>query len=216
MTDEDTVGTYVEDSKRTRSRNELLDLADFHRTTYGTEEIDLANWLDGDEILDDPIRLAYLADLMADTKSLASLAEGAIKRRLSSVLDGAAVRVGDVVYVDGAGSGKWSPTPELWTWLVKTFGEGVLDRYLKAIVSGIRVTAIDKIAEEAGLGSGADEEEREKSAHRTVRDSFLNYKPGTPGLQRKDLNVENVRKAAAKWWPEADGQITEREEKKDG
>ena len=204
------------ESKRTKERNELLDLSEFHRSTYGTEEIDLETWLDGDEILDDPVRLAYLADLMADTKTLANLAEGAIKRRLASVLNGAAVRVGDVVYVEGAGSGKWSPTPELWTWLTKTFGASPLDRYLKAIVSGIRVTALDKIAAEAGLGgeSATSEEEAEEQAKRAVRDTFLDYKPGTPGLQRKDLNVENVRKAAAKWWPETDGQITNREEKK--
>lgn len=207
-------------SKREDDRDQLLDLAEFHRSTYGTEEIDLDTWFDAEDLVD-PYELAYLADLMADTKTLASLAEGAIKRRLASVLDGAAIRVGDVVYVEGGGSGKWSPTPELWTWLTKTFGASPLDRYLKAIVSGIRVTALDKIALEAGLGGEADlsdpdeVEEMEAKAKRAVRDTFLDYKPGTPGLQRKDLAVENVRKNAARWWPETDGQITQREEKKD-
>lgn len=202
--------------ERSGIRIRLIDLADFHRANYGTEEIDVEDWLDEDE-LDDPIRLAYLAEICAETKSLAGLAEGAIKRRLSTVLDGGAVRSGDTVYVEGAGSGKWSATPELWTWLVREFGDGILDRYLGAIVSGIRVTAVDKIAVDVGLGGGmpGDEEEREAKAKRAVRDTFLNYKPGTPGLQRKDLTVENVRKAAAKWWPETDGQITYREEQKD-
>ncbi len=61
----------------------------------------------------------------------------------------------------------------------------------------------------------SEPQEREEAAKQVVRHTFLNYKPGTPGLQRKDLRVENVKKNAAKWWPETDGQITYREETKD-
>ena len=215
MTGEETTTSESREGLRTH----LIELAEYHRSQFGDEEVEAEDWLDEAD-LDDPIRLAYLAEVMAEAKSLAALAEGVLKRRLSTVLDGGAVRSGDTVYVEGAGGGKWSATPDLWAWLVSSHVEDdedaeVVARYLAAIVSGIRVTAIDKIAVESGLGSGDDDKEREEAAKQVVRHTFLNYKPGTPGLQRKDLRVENVKKNAAKWWPETDGQITYREETKD-
>lgn len=67
---------------------------------------------------------------------------------------------------------------------------------IDAIVSGIRVTPIDDLAETYGIGE------------RTVRDTFLEYRPGNPGLQRRDLRIDRIRQTARRWWPDVDGQTT--------
>lgn len=187
-----------------RNDERLIDLAREHVRIFGDEEIDLVDF--GVDIAD-PVELARRLEEIEETIALARKVQGALKEALAAELRGGAVRIGNVVYVEGAGSGRWKPTRKAFEWLVEdTFsnedGEDVVEvlaRHLDDIVSGIRVTAFDAIAKESGLDPD------------TVRDTFLSFHHGRRGIQRRDLSIQQVSETARKWWPKTDGEIVRKE-----
>lgn len=180
---------------QSRRRLRLIELAEQHVELFGDEEFDLVDW---DVDVDDPVELAEIAEEIADLKRLTKLIEDEVKARLRAALHGNAIRMGDAVYVEGMSSGSWKPTRRLWLYVADRHDldpEGLASA-LDEIVSGVRVTAVDALAEDVD--------------RQTVRDTFLDYRPGRPGLQRKDLTVQAVAKTARRWWPTQDGEITHR------
>ena len=187
-----------------RGDERLIDLAREHVRIFGDEEIDLVDF--GVDV-DDPVELARRLEEIEETMNLTRKIRAALNEALSAALAGGAVRVGNVIYVEGAGSGRWKPTRQAFEWLVEdTFRNEdpeevieVLGRHLDDIVSGIRVTAFDAIAKESGLDPD------------TVRDTFLSFHHGRRGIQRRDLSIQQVSETARKWWPKTDGEIARKE-----
>lgn len=183
----------------------LLDLAREHFRLFGDEEIELEDWgIDASN----PVELAARLEELEETISLAKNVKSELEAALQDALDGSAVRIGHVVYVEGSSSGTWKPTAELWKWLVSNLEGEKLAGALSAIVSGIRVTAIDRYAVDV-LGDDDADDEETKQRTKTVRDTFLNYREGRWKIQRKDLSVKQVSDSARKWWPTEDGAIAE-------